>query len=195
MTKIWVNIFTVSIDSWTQLHGLLYTFASEIAESATSLIRWLNNHGKVCMIFDDAQAQSSLDCTGHSVVLAYLVANLTWWTTYCVTFIQLWVQSALKLEVMQHCVGLIKAQVGVATSAEKLCLTEDAEKHCNLIADPNFWHGLEHIVGDIEPICYWTIINQKDSTRTNQVLLTLVGTHLHLLITPFLRLWLAWWND
>ena len=80
---------------------------------------------------------------------------------------------------MQHCVGLIKAQVGAATSAEKLCLTEDAEKHCNLIADPNFWHGLEHIVGDIEPICYWTIINQKDSTRTNQVLLTSVGTYLH----------------
>ena len=52
-----------------------------------------------------------------SVILAYLSTNLTRWTTHCVAFIRLIrVQDALKLEVMQHCSGLIKAQVGVATS-------------------------------------------------------------------------------
>jgi hypothetical protein len=131
-------------------------------------------------MFDKAQAQISLDRTGHSVVLAYLVANLTRWTTHCVAFIRLLrVSDALKLEVMQHRSGLIKAQVGAATSTEKLRLTEDAETHCALIADHSFWDGLEHVVGDIEPICYGTNINQKDSTRADQVLLTLVGMYLH----------------
>jgi hypothetical protein len=66
-------------------------------------------------------------------------------------------------------------------------LTEDAEKHCDLIADSTFWNGLEHIVGDIEPICYGTNINQKDSTRADQVLLTLVGTYLHFAEHPILE--------
>jgi hypothetical protein len=71
-------------------------------------------------MFDKAQAQISLDRTGHSVVLAYLVANLTRWTTHCVAFIRLLrVSDALKLEVMQHRSGLIKAQVGAAT--ERAC--------------------------------------------------------------------------
>ena len=55
----------------------VYVFATEIAESATSLIGWLNNNGKVHKMFNGAQAQISLNHTGHSVVLAYLVANLT----------------------------------------------------------------------------------------------------------------------
>lgn len=157
-----------------------YEYACEIAESATSLIGWLNNHGKVRKMFDSAQAQISQDRTGQSIILAYLAANLTRWTTHCVAFIRLLrVQSALKLEVMQHRTGLIKAQVGAATSTDMLRLTKDAENHCDLIADHTFWEGLEHIVGDIEPICYGTNINQKDSTRADQVLLTLVGMYLH----------------
>ena len=158
----------------------VYTFAAQIAESATDLIGWLNNHGKVRKMFDASQAQISLDQRGQSVVLAYLTANLTRWTTHCVAFIRLLrVQDALKLEVMQHRSGLIKAQVGAATSSEKQCLTQDAEMHCDLIADHNFWEGLEHVVGDIEPICYRTNINQKDSTRADQVLLTLAGMYIH----------------
>jgi len=62
---------------------------------------------------------------------------------------------------MLHHSGLIKAQVGVATSSEKQCLTQDAEMHCDLIVDHNFWEGLKHVIGDIEPICYGTNINQK----------------------------------
>jgi hypothetical protein len=131
-------------------------------------------------MFDEAQGQISLDRTGHSVILAYLVANMTRWTTHCIAFKRLLrVQDALKLEVMRHRSGLIKAQVGAATSSEKQCLTDDAEKHCNMIEDAGFWQGLEHVVGDIEPICYGTNINQKDSTRADQVLLTIVGMYLH----------------
>ena len=58
-------------------------------------------------------------------------------------------------------------------------MTQDAEEHCNLIADQSFWEGLEHIIGDIEPICYGTNINQKDSMRADQVLLTLAGMYTH----------------
>ena len=157
-----------------------YKFARGIAESATSLIVWLNNHGKVRKMFNKAQAQISLNRTGQSAVLSYLVANLTHWTTHCIAFVRLLqVSDALKLEVMQHHSGLIKAQVGATTSTEKLQLTEDAEEHCNLIVDHGFWEGLKHVVGDIEPICYGMNINQKDSTHADQVLLTLVGMYLH----------------
>ena len=78
-----------------------YEFTQEIAKLATSLIGWLNNHGKVHKMFDVAQAQISLDQTGRPLVLAYLIANLACWTTHCITFIRLLcVQGALKLEVM-----------------------------------------------------------------------------------------------
>ena len=136
-------------------------------------------------MFDKVQGQISLDRTGHSVVLAYLVANMTHWTTHCIAFMQLLrVQDALKLEVMCHRSGLIKAQVGAATSSKKQCLTDDMEKHCNMIEDAVFWQGLEHDIGYIEPICYGTNINQKDSTRANQVLLTMVGMYLHFCMHP-----------
>jgi hypothetical protein len=80
-----------------------YLYTSEIAKDMTSLIGWLNNHGKVRKIFDSAQAQISQDQTGDCTILAYLSANVTWWTTHCVGFIQLiQVAPALKLTVMQH---------------------------------------------------------------------------------------------
>lgn len=75
--------------------------------------------------------------------------------------------------------AIIKAQVGVATSTEGNRLTAEATAHCDLIEDRSFWNGLEQVVGDIEPICYGTNINQKDSTRLDQILLTLAGMYLH----------------
>jgi hypothetical protein len=128
-----------------------YKYACKIAESATSLIGWLNNHGKVWKMFGNTQAWISQHWTGQRTVLAYLVANLTRWTTHCVAFIRLLqVQSALKLKVMRRQSGLNKAQVGAATSTEWLHLMEDAENYCDLIADHTFWEGLEHTVADIE---------------------------------------------
>jgi hypothetical protein len=67
---------------------------------------------------------------------------------------------------------------------EQLRLMEDAEIHCGIIADHTFWEGLEHIVADIEAICYGTNINQKDSTCADQVFLTLVGMYLHFSLHP-----------
>ena len=103
---------------------------------------------------------------------------------------------------MQHCSGLIKAQVGAATYIEKARLTEDAEKYCDLIADPTFWNGLEHVVGDIEPICYGTNINQKDSTWADQVLLSLVRMCHHFVDHPTKEVKIRmtkhlkkWWKD
>jgi hypothetical protein len=53
-----------------------YKYACEIAESATSLIGWLNNHSKVWKMFDSTQAQISQDQTGQPIILAYLAANI-----------------------------------------------------------------------------------------------------------------------
>ena len=141
----------------------------EIAENVTDLIGWLNNHGKVRKTFDQAQLQISQDCIGKARILAYLLANITRWTTHCVAFMWLFLLGdTLRLAIMMHSTSIVAAQVGAATSAEKWCLTEDAEAHCNLIWDPHFWEGLEQVIGDIEPICYDTNICQKDSTWADQ---------------------------
>src|SRR5882762_996416 len=158
----------------------VYDAAQMISELPTDLIGWLNNHRKVRIMFDEAQAEISKNSTGKPKILAYLVANLTRWTTHCIAFIRLLrVQNALKLKVIQNREGIIHAQVGAATYAEKDRLTRDAIKHCDLIADASFWSALEDVMGDIEPICYGTNINQKDSTRADEVLLTLAGIFLH----------------
>jgi hypothetical protein len=146
----------------------------------TSLVSWINNHGKERAIFDEEQARISLSNRGYSLVLAYLMANLTRWTSHCVSFIRLLsIQDALKSAVYAKRALIVKAEVGAAKSTEAVRLTADAETHCSLIIDPTFWNGLEQVVGDIEPICYSTNINQKDSTWPDQVLLVLVGMYLH----------------
>ena len=151
-----------------------------ISKLVTDLIGWLNSHGKVQIMFDEAQAEISKNSTEKLKVLAYLVVNLTRWTTHHIAFIQLLhVQNALKLKVIQNCEGIIHVQVRAATYAKKDHLTQDAIKHCNLINDASFWSALEDIMGDIEPICYCTNINQKDSTCADEVLLTLAGIFLH----------------
>jgi hypothetical protein len=158
----------------------VYDAAQMISELVSDLIGWSNNHGKVQIMFDDAQAEISKNSTGKPKVLAYLVANLTRWTTHCIAFIRLLgIQNPLKLKVIQNCEGIIHAQVGAATYAEKDRLTRDAIKHGDLIADVSFWSALKDVVRDIEPICYGTNINQKDLTHTDEVLLTLAGIFLH----------------
>lgn len=159
--------------------------AQEITEQATDLIRWINNHGKVRKIFDEAQKQINKDWINKELVLTYLVANLTWWTTHCTAFIRLHnVQDALKLAVMQYRTGLVQAQVGAAKSSEARRLTEDANSHIKIIQDYTFWAGLEQVIGDIEPICYATNVNQTDACRPDSVLRTLAGIYLHFLDHP-----------
>ena len=163
----------------------VYVFAAEIAEKATGLIGWLNGHGKVRKIFDAAQKDISQDRQGRAVVLAYLVANLTRWTTHFVAFNWLHdVKDALQLAVITKRNAIISAQVGASKSTEKQRLEAEANQWCHVIADRGFWHGLETVIGDLEPICYGTNINQTDSTRPDQVLLTLAGLYLHFVDHP-----------
>lgn len=126
------------------------------------MIGWVNNHGKVRKIFDDAQKRITLGRTGRASVLSYLVANLTRWTTHCIAFMRLLVvQLALQHAVAELRPAIIKAQVCAATSTEGQRLTEDAEAHCNLIEDRSFWNGLEQVVGDIEPVFVMALISTK----------------------------------
>ena len=162
-------------------------FAADTAESATALIGWINNHGKVRKIFDAAQAAITLDRLKFVLVIAYLVANMTRWTTHCIAFMRLFrLQDALQLAVMQSRGAIVDAQVGAAKRADKIAFTEEANHFCDLslIMDARFWLQLESLIEDIEPICYGTNINQKDSTRADQVLLSLVGMFLRMFDHP-----------
>ncbi|KAJ7437955.1 hypothetical protein FB451DRAFT_1450101, partial [Mycena latifolia] len=146
------------------------------------------NHGKVRKIFDGVQEQLSQDRLGRIIILAYLVANLTRWTTHCIAFIRLLVlQEYLQFAVLQSRGAIVAAQVGAAKSTEVAKLAEEADYYCKLISSAAFWSGLTSVVEDIEPICYGTNINQKDSTRADQVLLTLAGLYLHYVDHPQLE--------
>ncbi|KAJ6629071.1 ribonuclease H-like domain-containing protein [Mycena sp. CBHHK59/15] len=154
--------------------------AAVIAEDATGLIAWLNNHSKVRVIFNEAQRTIQVSSGAVKIIiLAYLVANLTRWTTHFVAFMRLFLlREALEFAVLQNRPAIIAAQVGAAMSTEAARLKEDAERFCALIRDQAFWEGLETVLGDLEPICLGTNINQKDSTRLDQVLLTIAGIYL-----------------
>lgn len=66
---------------------------------------------------------------GYTAILAYLVTNLTQWITHCIAFICLdTLQDSLKLAMLQQWGVIIKAQVGMATSSEKLALQANAKK-------------------------------------------------------------------
>ncbi|KAJ6619396.1 hypothetical protein B0H10DRAFT_2026511 [Mycena sp. CBHHK59/15] len=147
-----------------------WDYAQHIAEKATTVIGWINLHSKVRVIFDDAQKE-----LGAAVALAYLVA----WTTHFIAFMRLLqLQTPLQKAVAWKRDQIVKAQVGAAKSTEKQRLEEDATHHCDIIDDATFWNGLEQVVGDIEVICLATNLNQKDSTRADQVLLSLAGVFL-----------------
>ncbi|KAJ7222722.1 ribonuclease H-like domain-containing protein [Mycena rebaudengoi] len=140
---------------------------------------------QVRKIFDGVQGTISMDRTGVILILAYLVANMTWWMTHCIAFMHLFcLEESLVLGVMQSRGALIAAQVGRATGAEKDAFITEANTFCDLIMDRTFWSSLESLIEDIEPICYGTNINQKDSTRADQVLLSLAGMFLRMLDHP-----------
>ncbi|KAJ6539904.1 ribonuclease H-like domain-containing protein [Mycena sp. CBHHK59/15] len=127
LPSCWAHQFQLILGDYFKV----YHFAAVIAEEATELIAWINNHSR-----------------------------------------------ALQLAVLQNRTAIIEAEVGAATSTEGERLREDAERMCARIEDTGFWHGLEMVLGDLEPICLGTNINQKDSTRLDQVLLTIAGIFL-----------------
>ena len=152
--------------------------AQDIAVKATDLIRWINSHGKVQKIFDSALKAFSLDSVNRELISAYLIANMTHWTTHSTAFTHLYnVQDALKLALMQHHSAIIQAQVGEAKSSEARCLTNDADVHIKIIQDRAFWVGLEQVIGDIKLICYATNINPTDVCCPDSALRRLVGIY------------------
>ncbi|KAH9964092.1 ribonuclease H-like domain-containing protein [Russula compacta] len=150
--------------------------AANGAANATEVIGWILNHQCVRAIFDEAQSTKN-----DGTVLAYLVANLTRWTTHFVAFNHLYhLKVPLHQAVILNCDEIVSAQVGAEKNRrthEKL--TGDANKNCDLIESTEFWTTLKTIIDDIEPICYGTNINQSDGTHPNQVLLTFAGIYLH----------------
>ncbi|KAF5343191.1 hypothetical protein D9758_016921 [Tetrapyrgos nigripes] len=178
LPSCWAHQFQLQLRNYFKV----YEFGALIAEEATFLIGWINSHGKVRKIFDAAQEWIAKDQNiQRIVILSYLIANLTRWTTHYIAFFRLRdLKAPLQLAVMQSRNAILTAQVGAAKSTEKDRLEAEANRACDLIADGrnrlySFWAGLETVIGDIEPICYGTNINQKDSTRPDQVLLTIAG--------------------
>ncbi|KAJ6595994.1 hypothetical protein B0H10DRAFT_1828712 [Mycena sp. CBHHK59/15] len=150
--------------------------ALAIAEDTTDAIGWINSHERVRDVFEEVQAQQN----GGSV-LAYLVANLTRWTTHSIAFNRL---MQLKGSTRQAAIlrrnDIIAAQVGAEKNKKKRKKMEDeANKFCDLFDNPSFWKDLQTIADDIEPICYITNINQGEKTRADQVLLGFAGVYLH----------------
>ncbi|KAL1671254.1 ribonuclease H-like domain-containing protein [Schizophyllum commune] len=158
----------------------VHEYAAEIAEKATGLIGWINHHGRVRKIFDHAQEElRQRDPTKPRGSVAYLVANITRWTTHVVAFMRLYdLKDALELAVVLSRQQLIEAQVGAAKSTEKMRLEQEAKDWIEVIKDSAFWLGLETVLGDLEAICYGININQKDSARADQVLLMIAGIYL-----------------
>jgi hypothetical protein len=154
----------------------VWDYAAEVAEDATSVISWINNHSKVCLIFDQAQEKVSLSNVGEAIILAYLVACLTRWTTHFTAFARLLsIQEPLMNAAGWQHPEIVRGQVGAATSTEADRLTADANYHCDILVSAAFWNGLAQITGDIEVLCCATNLAQKDSTRADQILLCLVG--------------------
>ncbi|KAJ6626260.1 hypothetical protein B0H10DRAFT_1942091 [Mycena sp. CBHHK59/15] len=117
LPSCWAHQFQLIPGDYFKVNNM----AAGIAEEATALIAWINNHGK--------------------------------------------------LAVLQKRSAIIAAEVGAAMLTEGDCLKEDADRFCALIEDASFWNGLETVLGDLEPICLGTNINQKDSTHLDQVFL------------------------
>ncbi|KAJ7730528.1 ribonuclease H-like domain-containing protein [Mycena metata] len=176
LPSCWAHQFQLILGDYFKVNDA----AAIIAEDATGLIAWINNHSKVRVIFNEAQRTIQVsNGIVKIIILAYLVANITRWTTHYVAFVRLFLlREALEFAVLQNRPAIIAAQVGAATSTEAVRLKEDAERFCGLIRDQTFWEGLETVLGDLEPICLGTNINQKDSTRLDQVLLTIAGIYL-----------------
>jgi hypothetical protein len=123
--------------------------AAETAEEATNLLGWFLGHQRVRAIFDEAQALRN-----RGTVLAYLVANLTRWTTHYTAFRRL-----LDLKIpIRHAVvlsrdAIVAAQVGAEHNAGKRRkLSDAANTQCDVIESAEFWNQLQMVVDDIEPI-------------------------------------------
>ncbi|KAJ6576288.1 ribonuclease H-like domain-containing protein [Mycena sp. CBHHK59/15] len=108
LPSCWAHQFQLILGDYFKVNDM----AAVIAEDATAIISWINNHGKVRKIFDEAQKTISLDRLGKIIILAYLVANITRWTTHFIAFCRLFLlRAALQLVVLQNRSAIIAAEL------------------------------------------------------------------------------------
>ncbi|KAJ7641651.1 ribonuclease H-like domain-containing protein [Roridomyces roridus] len=161
----------------------VYPFALEICEDTVELVNWINNHDKVRDVFDKTQKLVSPDENqGKVIVLAYSSPNDTRWTTIATSFLRfLRLERSLSHAALMKEQAIVNAQVGAATSTEKVRLETEARAMVARLRDRSgrFWAGLEAVVGDLEPICFSTNIAQSDDVRPDQILLAFAGMYLH----------------
>lgn len=122
--------------------------AAETAEEATDLIGWILNHRKVRSVFNETQAEISVP---PGKVLAFLVANLTRWTTHFIAFDRLQdLKDPLRCAVISRRADIISGQVGAEKNRhKKQKLGDDATAHCEVIDDGGFWRCLKTVVDDL----------------------------------------------
>ncbi|KAF5327937.1 hypothetical protein D9758_018055 [Tetrapyrgos nigripes] len=151
--------------------------AAQTSEDASELIGWILNHSKVREIFDEVQIEKN---PGKDP-LTYTTANLMRWTTHFGAFDCLQVlKEPLRHAAFLRRDDIVVAQVGAERNTHKrLQMKETALANCNLLLDDNFWDGLQKVLDDIEPLCYAVNINQSDSVRPDQVLLSFAGLYIH----------------
>ncbi|KAJ7028223.1 ribonuclease H-like domain-containing protein [Mycena alexandri] len=149
--------------------------ASDIAEQATTAIYWIVSHDGVKKIFDDIQFKKCF------VVLVYVMANMTRWTTHYLAFRRLLdLKIPIRFAAMGMRAEILEAQLGAEKNAKAIKkITAQVNEQCDLLESIEFWSGIQTVVNDIEPICYATNINQSDTTRLDQVLLTFAGLYRH----------------
>ncbi|KAJ7760892.1 ribonuclease H-like domain-containing protein [Mycena maculata] len=165
LPSCWAHQFQLILGDYFKVHK----FAAATAETATALIGWINNHGKLRKIFDSKNMSARIVLIVSS---SFHILSPT--------------SPAGRLIASLSCGFSVSKRrgVGAAKGAEKIAFTEEAERYCTLIQDPMFWSSLKSLIEDIEPICYGTNINQKDSTQADQVLLSLVGMFLRMADHP-----------
>ncbi|KAI5823255.1 hypothetical protein K523DRAFT_255488 [Schizophyllum commune Tattone D] len=151
--------------------------AALTAEQVTELIGWIRNHQRVKAIFDDTQLEVDPDAP----ILAYLVANLTRWTTHYLAARRLLrLRQPLQRAAFNHQRLIIKAQVGAEKNKKKVAkMTDEASSMCLRLHDPAFWGRLTALCNDLEPIAYATNMNQSDSIRPDEVMLSFAGIFLY----------------
>ena len=174
--------------------------AAETAEQATNLIGWILNHGQVRSIYNESQAEHSVP---PGKILAFLMANMTRWTTHLIMFIWLHdLKDSMRQAVITQRQDIINAQVGAEKNCQKRQkLKDDANKHCDLIDDGAFWHNLKGVVDDLEPICFGLNMNQRDAMHPYQALLSFAGIFLYFqkhpkpaMATGMMKRIEKWWN-
>jgi hypothetical protein len=150
--------------------------AAALMGELIDFVNWLNSHDKVRAIFDTKQQEM------FGKVLAYLLPNLTRWTTHLVAAIRFdFLKAPIRAAILNHRDDIVKAQVGAETNARKrMALEDDAISHCNKVESNAWWDRLRKtVIPDLEHICYLTNISQSDHVRPDQFLLALAGLFLH----------------